>query len=97
MNTARTYGSGVTSSLSSPTPFLNQNTVFTPVNNGSRGSPLVQSSTPSAPINRGVSDLAGQGLAYLKNNSASVARGAVGFGAPLAAGAAVSCSANKAA
>ena len=68
MNTARTYGSGVTSSL-------NQNTFFTPVNNSYRGSPLVQSSSPSSPVNRGVSDLAGQGLSYLKNNSASVARG----------------------
>ena len=90
MNTARTYGSGVTSSL-------NQNTVYTPANNAYRGSPLVQSSSPSSPVNRGVSDLAGQGLSYLKNNSASVARGAVGFGVPLAASAAVSYSANKAA
>ena len=97
MNTSRTYGSGVTSSLSSSTPFLNQNTVFTPANNASRGSPLVQSSSPSTPINRGISDLAGQGLAYLKNNPSSVARGVVGFGAPLVAGAAVSYAANKAA
>ena len=43
---------------------------------------LVQSSSPSSRINRGVSDLAGQGLAYLKNSPSSVARGVVGFGAP---------------
>ena len=97
MNSARTYGSGVTSSLSSLTPFLNQNTVLTPANNSFRGSPLVQSSSPSFPINRGISDLAGQGLSYLKNNPSSVARGIVGFGVPLAAGAAVSYAANKAA
>ena len=97
MNTSRSYGSGVTSSLSSSTPFLNQNTVFTPANNSFRGSPLVQSSSPSSPINRGISDLVGQGLAYLKNNPATVARGVVGFGAQLAAGAVVSYAANKAA
>ena len=90
MNTARTYGSGVTSSL-------NQNTFFTPANNSYRGSPLVQSSSPSSPINRGISDLAGQGLAYLKNNPSTFARGFVGFGVPLVAGAAVSYAANKAA